>query len=91
MDNSVELRTESDSETMASFNPDRSISDHVPRVPGPVEEYDLPLRTRDLPDVRGPDVRMSHLSEDGGEAHSPILVNFNKNYSSLMHLTVDTN
>ena len=50
----------------------------MPRVPGPVEEYDLPLRTRDLPDVRGQDVRVSHLSEDGGEAHSPLLVNFKK-------------
>ena len=47
----------------------------MPRVPGPVEEHDLPLRARNLPDVRRQDVRVPHLSQDGGEAHPLVLVN----------------
>ena len=43
------IRTRGESESP----PLTPISDHVPRVPGPFKEYDLPLRTRDLPDVRG--------------------------------------
>ena len=36
-------------------------ADDVPGVPGQAEEHDLPVRPRHLPDVRGQDVRVSHL------------------------------
>ena len=49
-------------------------SDHVPGVPGPSEEHDLPLRARDLPDVRRPHVRVPHLPQDRRAPHPPLLI-----------------
>ena len=45
----------------------------MPRVPGPVEEHDLPLRSRDVSDVRGQDERVPDLQEDRGEEDPPLL------------------
>ena len=46
---------------------------HGAGVPGQAEEHDIPVRTRDLPDVRGPDERVPHLQEDG-RAKDPALL-----------------
>ena len=46
---------------------------HGAGVPGQAEEHDIPVRTRDLPDVRGPDERVSHLQEDCGEEDTALL------------------
>ncbi|KAG6439873.1 hypothetical protein O3G_MSEX001164, partial [Manduca sexta] len=48
-------------------------TDHVPDMPGPAEEHDLPVRARHVPDVRRPHHRVSHLPQAGREAHPPLL------------------
>ena len=50
---------------------------------GPIEEYDLFVRPRYLPDVRRPNVRMSHLSQNCGKTNPTLLnclAHFSKSY-----------
>ncbi len=37
------------------------------------EEHDIPVWTRDVSDVRRPDVRVSHMPEDGRAENSALL------------------
>jgi hypothetical protein len=37
------------------------------------EEHDIPVWTRDVSDVRRPDVRVSHMPEDGRAENSSLL------------------
>ena len=46
----------------------------MPGVSGPFEEHDLLVRPRDLPDVRRPDVGMSHLPENCRKKDPSLLV-----------------
>ena len=45
----------------------------MPSLFGPAEEYDIPLRPRDLSNVRRPDVRMSNLPKSRREKDSTLL------------------
>lgn len=45
----------------------------MPDLPGPAQEHDLPMRPRDVPDVRRPDRRLPHLPQAGRETHPTLL------------------
>lgn len=57
-----------------------SFADHVSGVFRSVEEYDLSLRSRHLPDVRRQNVRMSDLQENCGETNLTVLDAYLKSY-----------
>lgn len=63
-------------------------ADHVSCMFGPSQEYDLPMWTWYMPDVWGPHVRVSNLSQAGWETHSPLL-NLVK-YKEYLHQDVKT-
>ena len=45
----------------------------MPGVSGQTEEHDLPLRPRNLPDVRGQNERVSDMQENSGEENITLL------------------
>lgn len=47
----------------------------MPDLPRPAQEHDIPVRARDVPDVRRPHHRVSHLSQAGREADPTLLNN----------------
>lgn len=49
-------------------------SDQLPSMYGPPEEHDLPLRSRHLSDVWGPNGGVSDMSQGGGKADPSVLV-----------------
>lgn len=48
-------------------------ANYVSGLPGSSEKYDLPMRTRHLPNVRRPDVGVSNMSQGSRQAHSALL------------------
>lgn len=62
-------------ERASTFNFLRSFifTDHVPSLPGSLEEHDIPLRPWNLPNVRRPDVRMSDMPEGGRQTDFTLL------------------
>ena len=49
-------------------------SDQLPSMYGPPEEHDLPLRSRHVSDVWGPNGGVSDMSQGGGKANPSVLV-----------------
>ena len=58
----------------------------MPGVSGQTEEHDLPLRPRNLPDVRGQNERVSDMQENSGEENITLLATNQTHWTSMFSL-----